>query len=52
MSHALAMPNEKDPSEAHILNPDVSEDVLESFYGKWRSTYYNSSSPVFPESAL
>ncbi|TVY57698.1 hypothetical protein LSUE1_G010245 [Lachnellula suecica] len=34
MSHALAMPNEKDPSEAHMLNPDVSEDVLESFYGK------------------
>ncbi|KAH6710987.1 hypothetical protein BKA61DRAFT_737861 [Leptodontidium sp. MPI-SDFR-AT-0119] len=34
MSHALAMPNEKDPSEAHMLNPDVFEDVLESFYGK------------------
>ncbi|KAK3369100.1 hypothetical protein B0T24DRAFT_533558 [Lasiosphaeria ovina] len=34
MSHALAMPNEKDPSAAHMLNPDVSEDILESFYAK------------------
>jgi len=28
------MPNKKDPSEAHMLNPDVSKDVLESFYSK------------------
>jgi hypothetical protein len=28
------MPNEKDPSEAHMLNTDVSEEELGSFYGK------------------
>lgn len=34
MSQALAMPNEKDPTDAHMLNPAISEDLLEGFYVK------------------
>ncbi|KAL5317510.1 hypothetical protein ACEPPN_014605 [Leptodophora sp. 'Broadleaf-Isolate-01'] len=48
MSHALAMPNEKDPSEAHMLNPDVFEDVLESFYGKVAVHLLQLFEPSFP----
>ncbi|KAH7323840.1 hypothetical protein BKA65DRAFT_528625 [Rhexocercosporidium sp. MPI-PUGE-AT-0058] len=48
MSHALAMPNEKDPSEAHMLNPDVSEDVLERFYGKVAIHLLQLFEPSFP----
>lgn len=48
MSHALAMPNEKDPSEAHMLNPDVSEDVLESLYGKVAVHLLHLFEPSFP----
>ncbi|KAJ9130148.1 Phosphotransferase [Pleurostoma richardsiae] len=33
LSHALAMPNE-DATQAHMLDPDISEEVLEDFYGK------------------
>jgi len=32
MSHALAMPNKTDPTESHMLNPDISEHVLETSY--------------------
>lgn len=48
MSHALAMPNEKDPSEAHMRNPDVSEDVLEGFYGKMAVHLLQLFEPSFP----
>ncbi len=34
MSHALAMPDEENPNESHVLNPDVSEDALHAFYAK------------------
>lgn len=34
MSRAIAMPNEKDPTEAHMLNPDIDEGLLEDFYTK------------------
>ncbi|KAE8443747.1 hypothetical protein EG329_001427 [Mollisiaceae sp. DMI_Dod_QoI] len=48
MSHALAMPNEKDPSEAHMLNPDISEEVLESFYSKVAIHLLQLFEPSFP----
>ena len=48
MSHALAMPNKKDPTEAHMLNPDLSEDILESFYGKVAVHLLQLFEPSFP----
>lgn len=48
MSHALAMPNKKDPTEAHMLNPDLSEDILESFYGKVEVHLLQLFEPSFP----
>ncbi len=48
MSHALTMPNEKDPTEAHMLNPDVFEDVLEKFYGKAAVHLLQLFEPSFP----
>ncbi|TVY29655.1 hypothetical protein LHYA1_G000890 [Lachnellula hyalina] len=34
ISDVLHIPNEEDPDENHMLNPDISEDVLESLYTK------------------
>ncbi|KAF4620086.1 hypothetical protein G7Y89_g14737 [Cudoniella acicularis] len=34
MSHALAMPNETEPTMAHMLNLDLSEEIIGSFYEK------------------
>lgn len=48
MSHALAMPDEKDPNEAHMLNPDVSDDVLEKFYSKVAVFLQQLFEPSFP----
>ncbi|KAK1769600.1 hypothetical protein QBC33DRAFT_576756 [Phialemonium atrogriseum] len=48
MSHALAMPNEKDPTEAHMLNPGVSEGVVERFYGKAAVHLLQLFEPSFP----
>ncbi|KAK0117871.1 hypothetical protein ONS95_012191 [Cadophora gregata] len=48
MSHALAMPNEQDPSEAHMLNPDISENVLEDFYNKVAVHLLQLFKPSFP----
>lgn len=48
MSHALAMPNTKDPTKAHMLNPDVSEDLLESFYSKVAVHLLQLFEPSFP----
>jgi aminoglycoside phosphotransferase (APT) family kinase protein len=48
MSHALAVPNEKDPNEAHMLNPDVSDDVLEEFYSKVAVYLQQLFEPSFP----
>jgi hypothetical protein len=48
MSYVLAMPNEKDPNKAHMLNPDVSEDVLESFYTKVAVHLLQLFEPSFP----
>ncbi|KAJ2901766.1 hypothetical protein MKZ38_001386 [Zalerion maritima] len=47
MSHALAMPNE-DPTEPDMLNPSISEDVLESFYGKAAVHLLQLFEPSFP----
>ncbi|RFU30718.1 hypothetical protein B7463_g5620, partial [Scytalidium lignicola] len=48
MSHALMMPNERDPTEAHMLNPGISEDVLESFYNKGAVHFLQLLEPSFP----
>lgn len=34
LSHTLAMPNAMDPTEPHILDPNISEAKLDDFYGK------------------
>jgi hypothetical protein len=34
LSDVLAIPNENNPDESHMLNPDIPNDVLESFYNK------------------
>ena len=34
ISDVLHIPNEEDPEENHMLNPNISEDVLESLYTK------------------
>jgi hypothetical protein len=47
MSHALAMPNE-DLTEAHMLNPTISEDMLEIFYGKAAVHLLQLFEPNFP----
>jgi len=42
------MLNKKDPSKAYILNPDVSENILKSFYDKVTVYLLQLFEPSFP----
>lgn len=48
ISQALHMPNEKYPDANHMLNPNISEDVLESFYMKIAVHLLQLFKPKFP----
>jgi hypothetical protein len=48
ISEVLHIPNENDVDENHMLNPDISEDVLESFYTKIAVHLLQLFKPSFP----
>jgi len=48
ISEVLHLPNEKHPDANHMLNPDISEDILESFYSKIAVHLLQLFNPSFP----
>ncbi|KAK1977617.1 phosphotransferase [Colletotrichum cereale] len=50
LSHRLKAPN-NDPSESHVLNPDISESTLECLYRKVACCLLQLSQPSFPSEA-
>lgn len=48
ISEALHLPDEELPDANHMLNPDISEDVLESFYNKIAVHLLQLLKPKFP----
>lgn len=47
ISAKLALPNLENPDDAHRLDPDISIDVLENFYGKIAVQYLHLFKPSF-----
>lgn len=48
ISGILYLPNEKEPDKNHMLNPNVSEDVVQSFHTKIAVRLLQLFRPSFP----